>query len=57
MYMGPGICENRLPCTHKENRDSILNDVIEVWSRSAENLEVIACIVFAIQSLEARRIR
>ena len=55
--MGPGICENRLPCTHKENRDSILNDVIEVWSRSAENLEVIACIVFAIQSLEARRIR
>ena len=33
-----------------------MNDVIEVWSRSGENLEVIACIVLEIQSLEARRV-
>ena len=33
-----------------------MNDVIEVWSRSGENLEVITCIVLEIQSLEARRV-
>ena len=33
-----------------------MNDVIEVWSRSGENLEAIACIVLEIQSLEARRV-
>ena len=33
-----------------------MNDVIEVWSRSGENLEVIACIVLEIQSLEAQRV-
>ena len=31
-----------------------MNDVIEVWSRSGENLEAIACIVLEIRSLEAR---
>ena len=33
-----------------------MNDVIEVWSRSGENLEAIGCIVLEIQSLEARRV-
>ena len=33
-----------------------MNDVIEVWSRSGENLEAITCIVLEIQSLEARRV-
>ena len=33
-----------------------MNDVIEVWSRSGENLEAIACIVLEIQSLEAQRV-
>ena len=33
-----------------------MNDVIEVWSSSGENWEVIACIVLEIQSLEALRI-
>ena len=50
------ICENRPPCTRYRNRDSAMNDVIEVWSRSGENLEAIACIVLEIQSLEARRV-
>ena len=48
------ICENRPSCTHYRNWDSTMSDVIEVWSRSGENLEVIACMVFKIQSLEAR---
>ncbi len=50
------ICENRPPCTRYRNRDSAMNDVIEVWSRSGENLEAIACIVLEIRSLEARRV-
>ena len=50
------ICENRPPCTRYRNRDSAMNDVIEVWSRSGENLEAIACIVLEIQSLEPRRV-
>ena len=50
------ICENRPPCTRYRNRDSAMNDVIEVWSRSGENLEAIACIVLEIQSLVARRV-
>ena len=50
------ICKNRPPCTHNRNRDSAMNDVIEVWSRSGENLEAIACIVLEIQSLEAQRV-
>ena len=48
------ICKNRPPCTRYRNQDSAMNDVIEVWSRSGENLEAIACIVLEIQSLEAR---
>ena len=44
-----GICENRPHCTRHRNRDSPMNDVIEVWSRSGENLEVIACIFLEIQ--------
>ena len=51
-----GICENRPHCTRYRNRDSAMNDVIEVWSRSGENLEAIACIVLEIRSLEARRV-
>ena len=47
------ICENRPPCTRYRNRDSTMSDVIEVWSRSGENLEAIACIVLEIQSSEA----
>ena len=43
------MCENRPPCTHNENRDSTMNDVIEVWSRSGENLEVTTCILLEIQ--------
>ena len=31
-----------------------MNDVIEVWSRSGENLEAIASIVLEIQFLEAQ---
>ena len=50
------ICENRPHCTHYRNQDSAMNDVIEVWSRSGENLEVIACIVLEILSLEAQRV-
>ena len=50
------ICENRPSCTCYRNRDSAMNDVIEVWSRSGENLEAIACIVLEIESLEARRV-
>ena len=50
------ICENRPPCTRYRKRDSAMNDVIEVWSRSDENMEVIACIVLEIQSLEARAV-
>ena len=42
------ICENRPPCTRYRNRDSTMNDVIEVSSRSGENLEAIACIVLEI---------
>ena len=42
------IWENRPPCTSFRNRDSAINDVIEVWSRSGENLEAIAPIVFEI---------
>ena len=48
------ICENRPPCTRYQNRDSSMNDVIEVWSRSGENLEAIACIALEIRSLEPR---
>ena len=48
--------ENRPPCTRNGNRDSTMNDVIEVWSRSGENLEAIACIVLEIQCLEAWRV-
>ena len=33
-----------------------MKDVLEVWSRSGENLEAIACIVLEIRSLEARRV-
>ena len=33
-----------------------MNDVIDVWSRSGENLEAIACIFFEILSLEAWRV-
>ena len=33
-----------------------MNDVIEVWSRSDENLEAIACIVLEIRALEAQRV-
>ena len=51
-----GICDNRPHCTRYRNRDSAMNDVIEVWSRSGENLEAIACIVLEIQSLDARRV-
>ena len=50
------ICENQPHCTHYQNRDGTMNDVIEVWSRSGENLEAIACIVLEIQSLEAWRV-
>ena len=50
------ICENRPPSTRYQNRDSAMNDVIEVWSRSGGNLETIAYIVLEIQSLEARRV-
>ena len=31
-----------------------MNDLIEVWSRSDENLEAMACIVLEILSLEAQ---
>ena len=50
------ICENQPHCTHYLNQDSIMNDVIEVWSRSGENLEVITRIVLEIQSLEEQRV-
>ena len=50
------ICKNQPPCTRYRNRDSTMNDVIEVWSRSGKNLKAIACIVFEIQFLEARRV-
>ena len=50
------ICENRPPCTRYRNRDSAMNDVTEVWSRSGENLEANACIVLEIRALEARRV-
>ena len=33
-----------------------MNDVIEVWSRSGDNLEAIAYIILEIQSLETRRV-
>jgi len=48
------ICENRPHCTRYQIRDSAMNDVIEVWSRSGENMEAITCIVLEIQSLEAQ---
>ena len=48
IYICDLICENRPHCTHYRNRDSALNDVIEVWSRSGENLEAIACNLEAI---------
>ena len=35
---------------------STMNDVFEVWSRSGENLEVFACVVLEIQSLETQRV-
>jgi len=50
------ICGNQPPFTCYRNRDNAMNDVIEVWSRSGENLEVIACIALEIQSLEAQRV-
>ena len=56
IYICDRICENRPPCTHYQNRDSAMNDVTEVWYRSGENLEAIACIVLEIQSLEARTV-
>ena len=33
-----------------------MNYVIEVWSRSGETFEAIACIVLEIQPLETRRV-
>jgi len=55
-YICDRICENQPHCTRYRNRDSTLNDVIDVWSRSGENMEVIACVVLEIQSLEAQRV-
>ena len=51
-----GICENQPHCTCYQNEGSAMNNVIDVWSRSGENLEAIACIFLDIQSLEARRV-
>jgi len=33
------ICENQSHCTCYRNQDSAINNVIEVWPRSGENLE------------------